>query len=450
MQLTNKNRRTDLWVGIALLLLGFAARWLYVLALDISSPIRGDAISYYYYAKNLLTYGIFSLDRHGVPLPDSYWAPGYPFFLAFCFKLADILHISFYPIVLFLQSWLGGGIVFFAYLLGRSFLPVKAAIAAAIFIILSPHLNTHGGYFLSEALFAFWMIASLYFFQKAVSSSGIIYWLIAGCAFGMGYLTNPVILFLPFILSFIYLINHYVKGGRHPINKTAIFLAIFMIFVAAWVLRSMMNVPADRATSGQRAFENLVIGAHEDYHDIWYANATASDVSMKMVNPADVDMKQYKDDHQAFYRELIRRIANEPVEYLRWYFIQKPLDLWGWNILVGSGDVYVFPVNSSIYQNSKIALASLVIMKQLHFWLFGLAIIGLVFALRDTKSRERLLPVYALLIYISAVYVVLHADARYSVPLRPEMYLGAVYAIHRLYRLLSEMNEKSKLPATNT
>lgn len=444
MQLADTSERKDLWIGIALLLLGFTARWLYVLALDIPSPIRGDAISYYYYAKNLLTYGVFSLDRQGVPVPDSYWAPGYPFFLAFCFKLADLLRVNFYPVVLFLQAWLGGGIVFFAYHLGRTFLSAKAAITAAVLIILSPHLNTHGGYFLSETLFAFWMIAALYFYRIALRSSGSIYWGIAGGVFGVSYLVNPVILFLPFLLSIIYLFNHYVKASWQPLKKAALFLAIFVIFVAGWGLRSFMNVPAERASSSQRAFENLVIGAHKEYHDIWYANATAFDPSMKVVNPADVDMRLYKDDHPAFYRELAHRIANEPTAYLHWYFIQKPLDLWGWKILVGDGDVYVFPVNSSIYHSSKIALVSLVIMKQLHFWLFGLALLGLLFALGDPKSRTALLSVYALLIYTSAVFVVLHADARYSVPMRPEMYLAAVYAAERLHRYIKSRREQSQ------
>jgi hypothetical protein len=161
-------------------------------------------------------------------------------------------------------------------------------------------------------------------------------------------------------------------------------------------------------------------------------------------------MKQYKQDHSAFYRELARRIADEPVHYLHWYFIQKPLDLWGWKILVGDGDVYVFPVNSSIYQSSKIALVSLVIMKQLHFWLFGLAILGIFLALRDpdSRSREALFLNYALLIYTSAVFVVLHADARYSVPMRPEMYLCAIYAIQRIHTILKTINERSQLPAS--
>lgn len=445
MQEVDKNKRKDLYIAFALLLLGFAMRWLYVLMLDIPTPIRGDAISYYFYAKNLLESGVFSFDRKGIPVADSYWAPGYPLFLAFCFKLADIIQIDFYPIVLFLQAVLGGFTVFFSYLFGRRFLSVKAAVIASIFIILSPHLNSLGGNFLSETLFTFWLIASLYFYQRALVTKQYSAWAIAGFSFGVSYLVNPVMLWLPFMMSLFYIFNYGKEKKAPAIKQVLVLLGIFIIFVSGWMIRGAFNVPDGRPSSSQRAFENLVIGSHPEYHQIWYSNLMAIDPTMKVLNPADTEMALYKNNHSGFYDQLLQRIANDPALYLHWYLIQKPIELWGWNILVGDGDIYVFPVDSSFYDKSKIALTSLVVMKQLHFWLFGLAALGLFFAFcdKDYQRREPVIALYLLLVYISGIFVVLHSDARYSVPMRPEMYLCAVYGFSKLVAWVNKAREGS-------
>jgi len=124
--------------------------------------------------------------------------------------------------------------------------------------------------------------------------------------------------------------------------------------------------------------------------------------------------------------------------------IQKPLDLWGWKIFVGRGGIFVSAPNSTLYDKSTVASVSLVIMKNIHYWLFGLALVGFIFALKEPPSlnKESVLVLYIALISISAVYVALHADARYSVPLRPEMYLCAVYTIYKLVDLVKKRQLK--------
>lgn len=48
---------------------------------DYDHPIRGDAAHYLVYAQNFHHFSTFSKDTsNSPPIPDSYWAPGYPFF----------------------------------------------------------------------------------------------------------------------------------------------------------------------------------------------------------------------------------------------------------------------------------------------------------------------------------------------------------------------------------
>lgn len=447
-------QRKDIYIAIALLLLGFLVRWIYVSNLDIDNPLRGDAGSYFTYAKNLLDYGVFSRDRSGIPQPDSYWAPGYPLFLAVCFKLATLLDVNYYPVVLFLQACLGGGIVFFTYAIGRFFLPSAAAAFAAALTILSPHLSSLGGNFLSETLFTFWLAASIFVYLKAVNSPKTSYslWCLCGGLFGLTYLTNPVVLFVPPFLFVGFLFKQFKNIAINPKLKSWAFcFAVFFSAVFVWQIRDLVSVSSEKESSADRAFQNLIIGSHSDYHSVWRANLLAPPGSTPLFNGADQDMTQFNHDHPGFYQAFLGRIQANPLHYLQWYFLQKPLEFWGWNILAGEGDIYQYPVNSSIYQKSKLALVSLVLMKQLHLLLVALMFFGffLIFFKAEMDRQQSLLAVYIPLLSMTLIYVILHTDGRYSVPLRPEMYLCAVYATHRLYTVLKALNEKAKLPAAS-
>jgi len=447
-------QRKDRYIAISLLLLGFLVRWIYVSNLDIDNPLRGDAGSYFVYAKNLLDYGVFSRDRSGIPLPDSYWAPGYPLFLAVCFKLASLFGMNYYPVVLFLQACLGGGITFFTYAIGRFFLASKAAIAAAMLTILSPHLNSLGGNFLCETLFSFWLVAAIFVYLRAINSpkTSCLLWCSCGGLFGLSYLTNPVVLFVPFLLCVGFWFKQYKTIPNSPKLKSWAFcFAVFFSMVSIWQIRDLVNVSPEKESSSDRAFQNLIIGSHSDYHSVWRANLLAPPGSAPLFNGADQDIAQFSHNHAGFYQILCERIQADPAHYLQWYFLQKPAEFWGWNILAGEGDIYQYPVNSSIYQKSKLALASLVLMKQLHLLLVVLMFSGffLIFFKAEMDRQQVLLAVYIPLMSVMLIYIVLHTDGRYSVPLRPEMYLGAVYAIQRLYSVLKTLNEKSKLSATS-
>lgn len=285
-------------------------------------------------------------------------------------------------------------------------------------------------------MFGFLLLTGIFFYVKAINRQYSLWFVaVSGVLFGMAYLTNPVMLFVPIILSLRFLFLGYASQTlQHSSKFPAVFLTCFFVFVIGWSIRDKVNVDEQQLSSSDRAFENLIIGSHSNFHDVWRANPRDPE------NPFDLDNKQYKNDHQGFYAELASRILAEPTHYSHWYLIQKPLELWGWDILVGYGDIYVYRVDASLYHKSKLALVSLVLMKQVHFWLFGATLLGLFFVFREKNKnqKETMLNVYVCLLCVSAVYVVLHTDARYSVPLRPEMYLAAVYGIWSIYNVVRQ------------
>jgi 4-amino-4-deoxy-L-arabinose transferase-like glycosyltransferase len=421
---------SDAFIFWAILFVCFLVRWLYVITLNISVPIRGDAYAYVQYAANIIEHGVFSKNDNPMPRPDSYWAPGYPGFLVFCHVLGAIIGISFYPLALFFQAVLSAITSALVFSTARLTMPRTGAVIVAALTILSPHLMTHSGYILSETLFTFLLMAAVFCYLKALKKQYSL-WLVgvSGVLFGLAYLTNPIVLFVPVIFSLLYIIFSFSEKNAMRLRKfISVFLGLFFIFVLSWSVRDKVSVAKTQLSSSDRAFENLIIGSHSNFHDVWRANPRDP------LNPYEVDYKKYKNDRVGFYSELASRIADDPKHYLHWYLIKKPLELWGWDILVGYGDVYVYNVNSSLYQKSSVALASLVVMKQLHFWLFLSAILGLYFALKEKNplQKEIILNIYLCILCISGIYVVLHSDARYSVPLRPEMYLCSMYTIYKL------------------
>jgi len=65
--------------------------------------------------------------------------------------------------------------------------------------------------------------------------------------------------------------------------------------------------------------------------------------------------------------------------------------------------------------------------------LLGFIVLCLTFRREDDRSVVAL-AIYLVTGYVSLVYIVSQAEARYSIPLRPEMYLCAAYFLHAAAR----------------
>jgi len=411
----------------------------------IDKPMRGDAASYVQYALNLVNYGTFSKDRESVnPRPDAYWPPGYPALLATAMQMEKRFGISFYETTLYTQAVIGALIAVVTLLIGRLFLNHYAATLAALFVAFSPHLISLGGYLLTETLFSFALLLSIYVYLIAFRLKSGWLFLLSGLAFGLAYLVNPVVFFAPVLFAglTLYLYRHHQQNSMRTASRLVLpSLLAFFLIVGGWSARNLINVSDSALDGSERLFTNLVIGMHHDYHAIWRANPRDPN------NPATVDERQLKGSYPALASMLIGRIGEAPLHFAHWYLVQKPIRLWDWNILTGQGDIYVYPVEYSLYDISNAALLSYAVMRSAHYWLFGFALLGLIFVYRQVKVSDPAVSaplfLYVSLVYVSAVYVVAQAEARYSIPMRPEMYLCAVYFLSELVRSMRERRLKS-------
>lgn len=424
--------RTSYYViCFGLVLFSLLFRFYFVNYTEVDRPIRADAASYHICARNLLKYGIYSQDHANVPpVPDSYRSPGYPFYLAAVMAMSHSLGVNDYPVIIISQVFLGAFTVLFTILVGRLFLGRMGSLFAAGLACLSPHLISMANVVLTETLSCFLLLLSIYIFCLTVRRKSVLLSGAAGVTIGAGYLVNQVFLFLPifFVLAFAFTkVEHSTR--KAGMKLMAPFLVCFFVVYAGWELRGYMNVDRGASSSSERLTINFIIGSHYDFFDIYRADTRDPN------NPATVDIQSLRGlrggvTMSNFLPIWVERVFERPGHYASWYFLEKPVLFWSWDILVGSGDVYVYPVKSSFYSSSALASLTHALMKFFHFWFVVFAVLGCVFLRRKTSS-ELFIPLvmYLTLLYVSGVYVATQAEPRYSIPLRPELYLCVAFSV---------------------
>ena len=409
-----------------IILSGAVLRYAFNLETVIDNPIRGDGAYYVIYANNLLEYSTFSKDKDNIPpVPDSYWSPGYPAFLALMIKASRFLGINNYNLVLSSQLVLGLLTILLCYQVSKSLLPgywplLPAGLAAA-----SPHLVSLGQLLLSETLFGFLMLASVYALIRGLGTKRDSWIYTAGGGFALTYLVNPVSLFLAPLLALMY-VWQAAKTGDAPratrLVKAIMIMGPVIIVATAWSVRNAISVPETSPGASDRLLTNLIIGMQRDYHSVWRANMRDPN------NPATLDADRIQGSYSNFLRVLAARTSAQPASMMKWYGLQKPYLLWDWDMRVGLGDIYIFPIHTSLYHNSKPALLSYIVMRATHFWLITAAILGTIFLFRKNSDESaNAAMIYGCLFYVSLVYVVTQAEPRYSIPLRSELYICATY-----------------------
>ena len=407
-------------------------------------PVRGDAANYFQYAINLVDHNTFSKDSGETPTPDAYWTPGYPIFLALNFKLSDHLDIKAYDLVMHSQVALAACSIWLLFLLGRLLLPSYWPVLPATLLAFSPHHVSLGSYALTETLFGFTLLATIYCLAKALERQQSGYYLASGTALAASYMVNPVsVVIVPAIALGLWLFrtsirteNGVLMGHRH-----AVLLMLPLVLAASlWSVRSAVTVPADQSGSGDRLLANLTVGLYPDYHEKWKASVLDPEAGI-VVPGAGV-----AESLDTFFRELVLRFSDAPVEMLSWFAFGKPYQLWQWDILTGQGDIYVYDILYSLYHISTPALVSYSIMHALHPWLLVCSLLGALLVIaRKTDLADLTVPViaYSTLFAVSAVYIITQAEPRYSVPLRPELYLTAMFFVWQACEYLKRLRKRS-------
>ncbi len=397
----------------------------YIKNTRVAVPVMHDAVDYVNYAKNLVEHGVYSRSKVQSPPPDKCRWPGYPLFLAFNIKVFGINH--FLSGATILQVILCALLVPLTYLTARFLLPVWAASIAAVLVCFSPHLVAISNNILTETLFSFWLLTSICFFFYANMKNSPAFYVSAGVSFGIAYLIVPTVFFVPFL--FIIVTSLCAKESRGMVVRNAVvFLLSFLIIWGGYSIRNSISVKPENITESRM----MISISQGSYPDFIYKNKAFQ----YFMHREDPEQPEYGKSFSNFWKIFKVRVKENPVGYAKWYFGKKTYMFWSWNMLQGQ-NVYVYPVLYSLYTSSPAAALSLDLMRWCHPLILLLMLLGgIVHLSRIVKDRSFTnISIYSLLIFIllfyySSIFAVLAPFSRYSVPLRPALYIGALFTIN--------------------
>ncbi len=419
--------KTSILIVCILTLTAFFIRIKYVNTTEIYHPVRADAYQYICYGYNIAFKATYSKDIVSAkPVPDSFRSPGYPLFIALAYKICG--KKDYYPFVLYMQALLSALTVPLAFFTGIYFVNSFLSLTAGFLISICPHLISISSYFLTETLFSFFLLLSCYLFITGMGKKNIHAIFFSALCFGFSFLINETTLFIPYILSGLITIN---KNNRYFVSPTiprrflVYFLIFFTIFPAGWYLRNTLNVP--ETVKNNRALSTIT---HGTYPGFIYKSERYKYFPYK----EDPEQPEFASSIHSFIFILYKRVKERPLRYLSWYLFEKPYYLWSWNILQGQGDVYIYPVKTSLYQQSVLFDNVKSLMKISHPGILCVVLLGLTVIMISffTNKKNFYLPeltIAFLVIYYTMIYTFFASWPRYSIPLRPELYLFFVWTL---------------------
>jgi len=434
MRPSQQNRGWRWWLLLLLIgLISVGFRCYYLTHAQVLQPFndqfhtRADGVEYYAYARNLVRHGVFSKAREGtLPLVgDSYRDPGYPLFLAGWMEFFPQWD-AWYPAVLLSQGLLSALSVVFALCIGRRWMPMRWLAGAGLLMAIWPHSVSMSSFILSETLFGFLCLLSLFFLSHALHRRSVVWAMASGFGFALSALTNAVLLPFAPLLGLYFAYRRYITA-----SMLAGLLAGAMILPAAWTARNALLPPSYGDSSAGRALDTFVMGSWPTFYQALQASAKNDPVAVATISHVAQEITLIQSDLGAGVVEIAQRMGHRPVEYARWY-LSKPALLWGWNIRVGQGDIYVYPTRNSPFKDNALYRIVIAVCHTLNSLLFLLMIAGGIVALWPRQHVPRsLVASTLLLVFVTAVYSVLQAEPRYSIPYRPLEILLATFAVYR-------------------
>ena len=384
----------------------------------VPDPLRADADDYFTYALNLKHHGTFSRQTYNIdadPKPDAVRSPGYPVFLL---PLAEQPSSDFviWRITL-VQAVLGSLSVLLALGIYRRLMSEGWALGAALLTALSPHLINITTLVLSETLFIFLTLLSLWLMIRMHETGSRRLALIAGTVIACAALTRPTLQYFVVPLAGMLLLT----GWRANLRLAIPLLLGFVLVFTPWQIRNLHQ-------TGHLSDPTLTINAfhHGMYPDFRYQDRPETTGFPYLYNPRNTEFSSSKESVLA---EIGRRFREEPARHLKWYLLGKPVTLLQWNILAGIGDILIYPVTASPYIYEPLYVYTHNLMRLLHWPLVALALIATLAAWWPATARRlsatprftlRLLSLFML--YFIALHIVAAPFPRYGIPLRPVIY----------------------------
>jgi len=395
---------------------------------EVYNPIRADAEHYAAYTRNLVESGTYSrtIAAHGTPpAADFLRPPGFPLF-ATLFYDADVA--AFIEQVTTAQALLNTLSVLALFFVGYALLGYWPALLATAFYAISPHLVAANLYVLTESLTATLIVVLMGALALALRTGRWQWWLAAGLVLGYATLTRSYLTYFPLFLA-PFLLAQY--GMRYWRAVLALLFG-FALLVAPWKAVVHQGGGADAQVLMRATIH------HGMYPDMMYDGRPETLAFPYRFDPRSETIAR---DLGTLLAEIGARAEEDPVTYLHWYLIGKPLTMWRWGLLQGIHDLYAYEVSYSPYDYLPHFRLTYLLSEWGHYVLLALGVAACIAVWLPPARRvfpgwrlAMLRILSLLLVYATLVHMVGAPFPRYQVPQKAPLFLMAAAMLLALAR----------------
>jgi len=396
----------------------------------VRNYVISDAREYFLGAYNLCFFGVYSTapppSIKQPPRPNAGRTPGYSLFLVpFMYLSKNVA--QFLSSVMTAQAILGAFTAVLSFLLARFALSFPWAYLVGILTAFSPHLVAMDDYLLTESLFTFVTIAATVVLVLSWRSKKPLTALFAGGLFGLSMLIRPSALLLGPFMALVYLLKFREWSFAKPtlwIKQMACFALGLALIFGPFLARNRLSLGKTFPESG-RGWGSFLQGTYVNltYKDPrWYGYPYRD----------DPEYQRMERDKAYAFKVLKRRFLKDPWSYIRWYAGEKILCSWRWDVVTGNHDVYVYPMIRPGFQVDPFLGSIHEGMKLIHWPLFWLGTGSLIILFAGFIRKRHLvqptvvMPCILQMTYHAMLVTAMFPIPRYSIPMRPYLYILAV------------------------
>lgn len=187
-----------------------------------------DSFGYDYIARNILMNHSYSIYLDNPLVKDPVRTPGYPLFLSLVYAIFPNKAIF----VVIIQLLIDSAIVFLLFFFARTLLSIKAGIIAGFLYTFNIHQVTFATQVLTEILFTFFLLLSVFCFFLFIKKKIIPLLLLSGILIGVSITIRPIAMFFPLIPLFFL-----IKKKIVP-RLIILFLFSLILLPLAWTIRN--------------------------------------------------------------------------------------------------------------------------------------------------------------------------------------------------------------------
>ena len=401
---------------------------------------------------------------------DTFAEPLYPLFLAVIYKIFGVD----YDIVRVIQIIIFSATAIFVYLIARQFFSFNFAAFTALMTAVFYGLANQAGLIMTETIFTFLIVITVYYAYKAALEDKNIYWCIAGVSLGLATLTRGIVQFLFIFFAINVFIYYYRKlGFSGSILKSGIIVLSFVIVVLPWI--TLGSASGSVSPRGGRVLfsrtgwmERLYphYSAHLVGHLFGYYFSQKFDFEVKSSDFRDDPEQEQKvrefrsagksqgEINDVLLEQAKGRILKAPHKYI----LVSVLDFISLNSpIIPSGSLWqntaiIHPMFAEGRHPEISGAFKTAIILGLRFTWFAFMFLTIYGVIKSIKSPEnnglgwgKIGWIILVILYFNLAYSAVHAIPRYALPIYPFYVILAIVGIGRFFNLKWLFFQESKI-----